>query len=44
MKDNEFAWSGFLGVGDATPAGYPRASLRRLRHVRTPRSAVSLIG
>src|SRR6267142_4256737 len=30
------AWSGFLGVGDATLGGLPRASLRRLRHVRTP--------
>jgi FADH2 O2-dependent halogenase len=30
------AWSGFLGVGDARLAGLPRASLRRLRHVRSP--------
>ena len=32
----EFAWSGFLGVGDTQLGGLPRASLRRLRHVRTP--------
>ncbi len=32
----EFAWSGFLGVGDPELGGLPRASLRRLRHVRTP--------
>ena len=30
------AWSGFLGVGDPELGGLPRASLRRLRHVRTP--------
>ncbi len=30
------AWSGFLGVGDPRLGGVPRASLRRLRHVRTP--------
>src|SRR5258706_10019290 len=36
MKDDEFAWSGFLGVGDPQLGGVPRASLRRLRHVRTP--------
>jgi tetracycline 7-halogenase / FADH2 O2-dependent halogenase len=30
------AWSGFLGVGDPEIGGLPRASLRRLRHVRTP--------
>ena len=30
------AWSGFLGVGDPQLGGLPRASLRRLRHVRTP--------
>src|SRR5260370_11462179 len=30
------AWSGFLGVGDARLGGLRRASLRRLRHVRTP--------
>ncbi len=30
------AWSGFLGVGDPRLGGLPRASLRRLRHVRTP--------
>ena len=29
------AWSGFLGVGDAELSGLPRASLRRLRHVRS---------
>lgn len=29
------AWSGFLGVGDSQLGGLPRASLRRLRHVRT---------
>ena len=33
-QDN--AWSGFLGVGDPRLGGLPRASLRRLRHVRTP--------
>jgi len=43
MKDNEFAWSGFLGVGDATLGGLPRASLRRLRHVRTPADRRSFI-
>jgi FADH2 O2-dependent halogenase len=36
LKDEEFAWSGFLGVGDPQLGGLPRASLRRLRHVRTP--------
>jgi FADH2 O2-dependent halogenase len=36
LKDEEFAWSGFLGVGDPRLGGLPRASLRRLRHVRTP--------
>jgi len=30
------AWSGFLGVGDPSLGGLPRASLRRLRHVRSP--------
>ncbi len=34
QQDN--AWSGFLGVGDPQLGGLPRASLRRLRHVRTP--------
>jgi len=43
MKDTEFAWSGFLGVGDATLGGLPRASLRRLRHVRTPADRRSFI-
>jgi FADH2 O2-dependent halogenase len=33
-QDN--AWSGFLGVGDRELGGLPRASLRRLRHARTP--------
>jgi len=37
------AWSGFLGVGDATLGGLPRASLRRLRHVRTPADRRSFI-
>jgi hypothetical protein len=32
---NDVAWSGFLGVGDSRLGGVPRASLRRLRHVRT---------
>jgi len=36
LKDEEHAWSGFLGVGDPQLGGLPRASLRRLRHVRTP--------
>ena len=35
VKDAEFAWSGFLGVGDPHLGGVPRASLRRLRHTRT---------
>ena len=35
VKDNEFAWSGFLGVGDPHLGGVPRASLRRLGHTRT---------
>ena len=30
------AWSGFLGVGDPRLGGLPRASLRRLRHARSP--------
>jgi FADH2 O2-dependent halogenase len=30
------SWAGFLGVGDPQLGGLPRASLRRLRHVRTP--------
>jgi FADH2 O2-dependent halogenase len=34
-EDNP-AWSGFLGVGDAQLGGLPRASLRRLRNVRSP--------
>ena len=36
LQDGDFAWSGFLGVGDPQLGGLPRASLRRLRHVRTP--------
>ena len=36
LKDEAHAWSGFLGVGDPQLGGLPRASLRRLRHVRTP--------
>ena len=36
LKDEEHAWSGFLGVGDPRLGGLPRASLRRLRHARTP--------
>lgn len=32
----DHAWSGFLGVGDPQLAGLPRASLRRLAHVRSP--------
>jgi FADH2 O2-dependent halogenase len=36
LKDHDFAWSGFLGVGDPQLGGLPRASLRRLRHVRSP--------
>jgi len=35
VKNEEFAWSGFLGVGDPRLGGVPRASLRRLRHVRS---------
>jgi FADH2 O2-dependent halogenase len=31
----EFAWSGFLGVGDPELGGLPRASLRRLWRIRT---------
>ena len=31
----DHAWSGFLGVGDPVLAGVPRASLRRLAHVRS---------
>ena len=42
LKD-EFAWSGFLGVGDLRLGGLPRASLRRLRHVRTPADRRSFI-
>src|SRR5213075_1870718 len=34
--DENHAWSGFLGVGDAVLGGLPRASLRRLAHVRDP--------
>ena len=34
--DENHAWSGFLGVGDAVLGGLPRASLRRLAHVRSP--------
>jgi len=30
------AWTGFLGVGDPRLGGLPRASLRRLRHTRSP--------
>jgi len=37
------AWSGFLGVGDPQIGGVPRASLRRLRHVRTPDDRRSFI-
>ncbi len=33
--DENVAWSGFLGVGDPELGGLPRASLRRLRHVRS---------
>ena len=33
--DENITWSGFLGVGDAELGGLPRASLRRLRHVRS---------
>jgi FADH2 O2-dependent halogenase len=37
QRDDETnAWSGFLGVGDPRLGGLPRASLRRLRHARTP--------
>jgi FADH2 O2-dependent halogenase len=37
QRDTETnAWSGFLGVGDARLGGLPRASLRRLGHVRSP--------
>jgi FADH2 O2-dependent halogenase len=36
LKNEAFAWSGFLGVGDPRLGGLPRASLRWLRHVRTP--------
>ena len=36
VLQREFAWSGFLGVGDPTLGGLPRASLRRLRQVRSP--------
>jgi tetracycline 7-halogenase / FADH2 O2-dependent halogenase len=37
LRDAEqAAWSGFLGVGDPRLGGVPRASLRRLRHARTP--------
>lgn len=37
------AWSGFLGVGDPELGGLPRASLRRLRQVRTPADRRSFI-
>ena len=37
------AWSGFLGVGDPELGGLPRASLRRLRHVRTPADRRSFV-
>ena len=33
--DRDVAWSGFLGVGDAELGGVPRASFRRLAHVRS---------
>src|SRR5258705_7245781 len=36
MKDNEFAWSGFLGVGDPRLGGLPRASPPRAREVPPP--------
>ena len=36
VKNEAFAWAGFLGVGDPRLGGLPRASLRRLRHIRTP--------
>jgi FADH2 O2-dependent halogenase len=36
LKENEeFAWSGFLGVGDPRLGPLPRASLRRLWRIRT---------
>ena len=41
QQDN--AWSGFLGVGDPQLGGLPRASLRRLRHVRTAADRRSFI-
>jgi FADH2 O2-dependent halogenase len=43
LKDEQFAWSGFLGVGDRVLGGLPRASLRRLRHIRTPADRRSFI-
>jgi FADH2 O2-dependent halogenase len=36
VREGEFAWSGFLGVGDPELGGLPRAALRRLRQVRSP--------
>ena len=33
--DQRVAWSGFLGVGDPVLGGVPRASWRRLAHVRS---------
>ncbi|HEV8382590.1 MAG TPA: FAD-dependent oxidoreductase [Gemmatimonadales bacterium] len=37
------AWSGFLGVGDPRLGGLPRASLRRLRHVRSPADRLQFV-
>lgn len=35
VTKGEFAWTGFLGVGDPELGGLPRASLRRLRQARS---------
>jgi FADH2 O2-dependent halogenase len=37
------AWSGFLGVGDPRLGSLPRASLRRLRHVRSPADRLQFV-
>jgi len=45
MKDNEFAWSGFLGVGDATLGGLPRQPAAACgMSARPPIGGPSLIG
>jgi FADH2 O2-dependent halogenase len=41
--DQDVAWSGFLGVGDAEIGGVPRASFRRLAHVRSAADARAFV-